>query len=192
MTDISPCVFDVYVSPLLDCKSLTELALSTRYATTCVHGCDNYEVDRVFGQCRIRNHPVNVFIRADAMGHIRRALGFEWCVTPDVTVLATRLLRLRKAPALNVGDSESSLRDISAIVALQSMTYLNLYRTNVADISILPACTNLGALGLSFTRVTDFSPLLRCPNLHTLSIMGMDIPDLIYTGLLARGVDIRK
>jgi len=189
MEDLSPCVFDVFVAPLLDAQSFTELALSARHTASCIHGSDNYETTRVLEYHRY-NHPVNVLVRTDTTSAIRSALGVgEWTETLDTRALTVRLLFLENLTYLDLANTPVS--DISFIATCVNLSRLNLSDTHVSDISPLATCVNLALLAIINTPVLYISPLATCMNLLCLrldSTLVTNISSLSH--LVARGLRI--
>ena len=90
-----------------------------------------------------------------------RPLG-EWQgVTTDVNGRVTQLTI-----------QNNGITDVSALFALDNMTYLNLGSNNVTDVSPLSRFTNLEILNLYGNGITDVSPLSALANLTSLNLGG--------------------
>ena len=183
MDAIAPCVFDVFIAPLLDAQSFTELALSAHHTASCVHGSYNYETTRVFKYHRY-NHPANVLVHTDTTGAIRRTFGVKWNVTSEKTVLANRLRFMQNVCKLDL--LYTLVEDISALATCVNLTLLNISNTRVADISALATCVKLTILVLSYTRVADISPLASCTKLECLYLYNTPITDVTPLAHLVR------
>jgi len=186
MADLAPCVYDVYVAPLLDTTSLTKLALSAHHASSCVHGPNNYEATRVF----IYFHPANVLVRTDTTGGFRRALGVcEWTETLDTRTLIVRAVVFANLYILYLSNTRVS--DISPLATCVNLISLDLDSTPVSDISPLATCVKLTTLCLSNTPVSDVSPLASCVNLVRVYLANTLVTDTTpLAHLVERGLRI--
>ena len=74
--------------------------------------------------------------------------------------------------------NSNSISDLSPLVGLTNLTWLNLEFNSISDISPLAGLTNLTRLNLEFNSISDISPLAGLTNLTDLLLYGNSISDI--------------
>lgn len=176
--EVSPGVFDVYVSPYLDAPSLAKFALSSRHTTTSIHGSYNYEATRVFDAYRAYHHPANVLVRTDTTGRIQREIVgcVGWEETSDQVELATRLQMLQSVRELCLYGTD--VKSVDGLCACTQLTRLNLAETRVVSIDALGSLPRLRELRLGYTPISSVDALRTVTSLRELYISGTRVSSI--------------